>query len=57
MLVQDGQARGEIAQSLLRLMVGRATGTEELWPVISLNWLRQRRAKWNYGTRNIGSDP
>jgi hypothetical protein len=94
--VQDGQAQWEIAQTLLRLMAGRATGAEalrpyflahlattfrpylwaracfrhalnparaqqakalELWPVISLNWLRQRRAKWNYGTRSIGGAP
>jgi hypothetical protein len=30
--VQDGQARWEIAQSLLSLMADRATGAEELRP-------------------------
>jgi hypothetical protein len=29
----------------------------ELWAVMSLNWLRQRRAEWNYGPRSTGSDP
>jgi hypothetical protein len=32
MFVQDGQARWEIAQSLLSLMADRATGAEELRP-------------------------
>jgi hypothetical protein len=94
--VLDGEARWEIAQSLLSLMADRATGAEELrpyflahsaktfrphpwarvrfrhalnparaqeakalelWAVMSLNWLRQRRAKCNYGPRSTGSDP
>lgn len=96
MLASDGQARGEIAQSLQSLLADLATGADGLRPyflarlaktfrphpwvracfrhalntaraqqakalelraAMSLNRLRQRQAKRNYGTRSTGGDP